>query len=374
MATAETAYEQTCTAVASYLDTDSGDCVPCWSVGYFTDSTNGDECTSCPVATSCAVGSDAIEDCECVVGYTAVSNGVECTACSEATYKHTTGTAACTACPSGTSSVAGSDEETDCKCMAGFEAGADGVVCTACAAGTYKETVGTGTCAACPLRTTSVAGSGDLIDCKCVVGYTATTDGEECTACSAGSYKLTTGTGSCVGVCPTGTSSEPGSDELTDCKCNTGYTAGSDGIACSPCGAGNYKDVAGAVGCQPCPLKTSSASGSSSLSNCVCIVGYTALSNGTDCTICEAGTYKNVTGAVECATCPSGTSSTAGTTMVTGCACLGGYVGSAGAACTMCPEDTYCVGGVLTNCPPNGYAEAGSDELVDCVCGTGYFR
>ncbi|KAJ1467884.1 hypothetical protein T484DRAFT_1644994 [Baffinella frigidus] len=258
--------------------------------------------------------------------------------------------------------------------MAGFTAVSNGIECTACATGAYKPTTGAVACTTCPDGTSSVAGSDELADCKCVVGYTATTDGEVCIACSAGSYKSTTGTGSCVGVCPTGTSSEPGSDELTDCKCNTGYTAGSDGIACSPCGVGTYKDVAGAVGCQACPTNTSSASGSSSQSNCVCIIGYTAPSNGTDCTICEAGTYKNVTGAVECATCPGGTSSVAGTTLVAGCTCLEGYVGSAGAVCTMCPVDTYCVGGVLTDCPPNGYAEAGSDELVDCVCGTRYFR
>ncbi|KAJ1471146.1 hypothetical protein T484DRAFT_1640410 [Baffinella frigidus] len=196
--------------------------------------------------------------------------------------------------------------------------------------------------------------NGDCLPCE-VVGYFI--DGDECTPCIAGWYKPNTGPGSCT-TCPTGTSSEPGSDEETDCKCKTGHRAESDGVACSPCGAGTYKDVVGAFACKGCPLKTSSVSGS----------------NGEQCTACEVGTYKSVTGSGECSTCPDGTSSIAGTTVVTGCTCLGGYVGSAGTVCTICPENTYCVGGVLTDCPSNGVSEPGSDKLADCVCREGYFR
>ena len=59
-----------------------------------------------------------------------------------------------------------------------------------------------------------------MTDCSCVVGYTAGADGVQCTACVAGTYKEDTGAGACS-PCPGGGSSPDGSDALGDCTCTS---------------------------------------------------------------------------------------------------------------------------------------------------------
>jgi hypothetical protein len=93
---------------------------------------------------------------------------------------------------------------TDCTCLAGYSAEADGVACAACGAGTYKEAAGAGSCTACPAHTSSTAGSTALVDCTCEAGYSAEADGVACAACGAGTYKSATGAGSCT-PCEAGT-------------------------------------------------------------------------------------------------------------------------------------------------------------------------
>ena len=66
----------------------------------------------------------------------------------------------------------------DCKCLAGFTGTSDGAACTACEAGGYKATAGTGSCAVCPSHSNSSAGSNEVTDCNCVAGYTVDTGGE----------------------------------------------------------------------------------------------------------------------------------------------------------------------------------------------------
>eukprot|EP00961_Rhodomonas_salina_P074619 1001901-Rhodomonas_salina.1 len=61
---------------------------------------------------------------------------------------------ACSACPAG-----------KFKGVNGSEA------CTACAAGTYAGSSGASACDTCPNGTTSLAGSGDALECICLVGY-----------------------------------------------------------------------------------------------------------------------------------------------------------------------------------------------------------
>jgi hypothetical protein len=66
-------------------------------------------------------------------------------------------------------------------CLWGYT-GPDGGACNACEAGTYKATAGSGSCAACPLHSSSAAGSDELTDCACDAGYTGP-DGGTCAAC-----------------------------------------------------------------------------------------------------------------------------------------------------------------------------------------------
>jgi hypothetical protein len=87
-------------------------------------------------------------------------------------------------------------------------------------------------------------------------------------------------------VCPSHTSSAEGSDEVTDCVCVAGYTAASDGVACSPCEAGMFKRVVGTAACETCPVNSGSSSGSAL---CYCLTGFPGIDGGpcdacSDCT------------------------------------------------------------------------------------------
>ncbi len=78
--------------------------------------------------------------------------------------------------------------------------------CTPCPAGTYKDTFGTGQCLACPENTTSREGSGNLTDCQCVLGHEAPANGLVCSRCPKDTYKDALGNGSCT-ACPAMSSS-----------------------------------------------------------------------------------------------------------------------------------------------------------------------
>jgi len=78
-----------------------------------------------------------------------------------------------------------------------------------------------------------------------------------CDDCEAGTYSSSPGSATCAS-CPThSTTAEEGSDELTDCKCNAGFS-GPDGGACVADGTGSSGDgtcvpfhVSGATVCVP---------------------------------------------------------------------------------------------------------------------------
>ncbi|KAJ1467771.1 hypothetical protein T484DRAFT_1575116, partial [Baffinella frigidus] len=115
----------------------------------------------------------------------------------------------------------------------------------------------------------------------CTAGTYSFSWDEHCRTCPEGTWSLAgagaAGIGFACDWCPAETSSPPGSNELTDCTCLAGYTAASDGVECGACDAGTYKTATGAGDCSACLAGTSSsASGSTEL---------------TDCTDCLAGTY-----------------------------------------------------------------------------------
>jgi hypothetical protein len=90
----------------------------------------------------------------------------------------------CNACPPGTYKVL--DENTPC---------------INCVAGKYREqpaATAESQCQACPANTFSFSPSTIAKNCSCNAGYFAATDGVECTACEAGSYKVNTGVGTCT--------------------------------------------------------------------------------------------------------------------------------------------------------------------------------
>jgi len=96
----------------------------------------------------------------------------------------------------------------------------------------------------------------------------------------------------------------------TRCLCNIGYT-GPDSCNCTACEAGKYKNVSGSTLCSSCARNSSSPVASIDRSSCVCNAGYenkmgTSCSGQHEelnCTACTRGKYK-AAGTGVCASCP----------------------------------------------------------------------
>jgi hypothetical protein len=184
-------------------------------------------------------------------------------------------------------------------------------------------------CTQCPIGTESLSTSDNVDDCTCKQGYTSRTF-NGCTKCADGMYKTTGGNHPCTG-CPANTISDAGSTQLSQCKCTVGFTHIEDGLACAECEEGTFKNITGAVECTICPYHRSSAVASVSESDCKCVAGYYGGS---------------------CIDCPTGTVSTFDAATIHDCLCMAGWF-RANEICVPCPIGSYKLGigdGVCTNC------------------------
>jgi hypothetical protein len=361
-----------------------------------------DTCSSCPEHTF-SVGGTNISGCKCNLGYTGPHGGA-CTACMEGKFKEVNGSSLCQSCRSFSVSHAASKRAIDCVCNVGYS----GVAlenCTACASGKYKAVNGSAscslcmpgkystetgqievaTCQHCPNGTTSYAGSGNITNCSCTYGYTAAraTFGTQCMACAAGKFKDSIGSGECslcpggtysaetgqasnatCTLCPTGGYSSPGVITIMDCMCNLGYT-GPNGTNCSACVPGKFKNTSGTMACTlcsrgkystgvaeiaentcgNCTANSISGLGSSLSTHCVCNVGYSGPHGGV-CNACSAGTFKDFNGSAACLLCGRGKYSLEAAR-------------TSESSCIMCPDD-------------NSFSMLGSDNVTRCLCNMGY--
>jgi hypothetical protein len=206
-------------------------------------------CADCPQGKTSAAGSDLQNDCtlECAPGWTGAPGA--CTQCSIGTYKATTGSAACVACPA--NSHNSETGQSSCPCNAGFT-GPNGD-CSSCVAGKFKATSGSAACE------------------NCEAGKYAAAASAVCTNCEAGTYKVSAGVGDCL-MCPSQSSSIPGShfcpcnagsvstSAAKSCVCDAGFTLDSASSAeiCIPCPTGRCKPSPGDHSCDTsfCPLET----------------------------------------------------------------------------------------------------------------------
>jgi hypothetical protein len=368
-----------CTCVRGYdgLPGGGGPCTAC-DTGKFKPHFDDGPCLPCPSGSTSMSNSDEQTDCECMAGHTATENGVACSQCNAGEFKITGGIGNCSICPTGTDSAPGSNDVTNCTCLIGFTGTVIGQECTLCDTDSYKDVPGVGNCSNCPYGKTSQAGSDELTDCMCAPGYFFA-NGEICTMCDAGTYKNVTGAGECL-ACPLNTNSMPGSTHLTDCVCLAGYRAISDGLECTGCTVGTFKPDPGLGDCTKCPYGTSSMEEANVHQNdCKCLAGYNASYDGETCTACFAGTYKNTTGTGPCLKCPEGTgTASTGSKLLNNCTCLVGHNGTfAGAACTACEAGKYKkdVGfGECVSCKVGTYNSiAGAEECLQCPMGTSSF-
>ena len=282
----------------------------------------------------------------------------------------------CTLCPTWSSSPQTSDNITDCTCNPGYT-GPDGGPCTACVAGKYKPASGSepctlcdagksstsvsatssGTCNTCPGRTydsddrtqclacpsdsNSPSLSDEITDCRCNVGYTGP-DGGPCAACIAGKYKTQTGSATCT-------------------LCNAGQYSNQVGASssgtCVNCPTGTYSNAVRAWPCSSCASDSNSPSASDDFSDCLCNVGYTGPDGG-PCTACVPGKYKTVTGAAACQDCPVGYYHSSAARWFSCLACSPGkYANETGSS-------------TCRDCPANSASSSSGSDW--CLCNRGY--
>ena len=157
-------------------------------------------------------------------------------------------------------------------------------ICEDCPSGTYKATTGTGSCTACPTDKTSSTGSSASSDCACHAGYTPDAVTAQCTACPAGTYKEAPPSNNPCSVCPKGVgqTSPAASVSPSQCVCQSGY----GGAACSVCDAGKYKPMLGDQECYPCVSGRTSPAGSADQNACACKSGYNSITGIPTCLKC----------------------------------------------------------------------------------------
>jgi len=322
-----------------------------------------------------------------VMGYLLPPSEV-CAACIAGKYKTTNGTATCTDCAAGTAS--------------GTLAAVSVSVCATCAKNTYAG-AGAPACTACPANSsTNSTGSKTLSLCNCNPGFTPAPSGIGCNACPPGTYKASDKNTPCIDCaagkyrvfqaataesdciqCPANTFSLIRSMQLTNCRCNAGYSGTANGVACVACIAGKYKTATG-IGnctncglneysttvaqvestCSSCPSFSQAPAGSDETSDCRCNVGYTG-ANGAVCLACDQGTYKPTVGPDACTLCGNNTyssdvaassisvclacqansTSRMGSTRHSDCHCLKGFLtknlGAPNATCEICSAGSF---------------------------------
>jgi len=158
----------------------------------------------------------------------------------------------CVACPANSHSEEGSGHITKCVCNIGW-LGYDGGPCEQCPLGKYTVFISNweAECSNCPAGQYSpVLGIGITSCQNCMKGTYSTADAAICTSC------------------PTNSDSFETSTVQSACICNAGST-GSDGETCSECARGKFKLYNGSAACEECPPETFQArSGATHCTQC----------------------------------------------------------------------------------------------------------
>ena len=432
-------------------------------------------CYPCPADSSCKHGCTLQEHCQCNTG-TTWNDGGPCINCEGGKYKDTAGNIPCidcaigkytgmsfhncTDCPIHTTTIQKAGDSIEgCVCNIGYTTMPEPQIptynCRACAAGKYKNTPGSSQCINCSIETISVAGCG-----VCDAGWTlpGPTYGEHTKAdcvCDAGFF----GEGEILSWT---------SDRPRDFPAGPFYFAfnslcfieriGAPSInACedycannTQCVAFSYWDNPKAVG-GICTLGNANIFDSvwtphdsgwtwTWYQNEICMLQISEASNffkiqtPSNCTACEAGKYKDVSGSTPlctecpanqysmnstekrntCEECPTNSISVPGSSARTDCQCERGFTGPNGGFCSPCDAATYkdvvgdsnctkcatgkystttasvsdtcmgCAAGLYLmstgkkysceRCPDNSISPGNSSARTDCLCNSGYTR
>ena len=170
----------------------------------------------------------------------------------------------------------------------------------------------------------------------CVAGqYNPSANQAACLPCAAGKFSPVAGQSICAFICAVGQYSAPGS---LLCWLPGSYTAPgtTDTTQCPPNTFSSERGATNASTCAPCPTGYASPAGATSCYSTA--AGCSPGSYAPLCLPCAAGTYSSTTAAANCTPCAAGTYSAEGATL-----------------CSLCPQGSFCPGGVETPCPLGTY-------------------
>ena len=363
----------------------------------------------CPTNTFSAALSSWPTNCTCIPGFTGPS-GSACVPCTAGSYKPTNGSAACTVCPannycpqasssptacpiSNSSSPSGSISASQCLCNPGYY----GVQCLTCpiahycpgaTAGNpsypcpnrgYTLAQGSSAPSQCICPTNSALNSSGI--CECFAGYTHIIDssspsGWRCGVCPVGAYCI--GDGNAY-ACPANSTSPAQSVNYLACVCASPQfmlvsppVNTHPSMRCEKCAANQY--YISNTKCGTCPTNSTSPAGTPSVSGCSCDQGTFQVSNqqspsGIQCSACPLGMFcqGGATPPTQCPSIPKQASYLNSSTCEW--VCNNGYVGP---NCDLCAAGSWCASGVSKQCPENSTSPTGAYSLYQCICKPGF--
>jgi len=321
-------------------------------------------CTTCPGGAVSAAGSATCL--QCPLGKATFSM-INCSNCGTGTYADTLGSITCKACPAGTANnqIAAENINQCIPCNPGYYSLLGATICSACPLGTYNDN--DNNCLAC------ISGSynnlSGQISCTLCPAGTANSninsiDPSACIKCLPGSFS-STGSSTCT-LCPVGTTANTSGTTICTPNPPGTYTNLSGSINTIPCPPGYYSETSGTVNCSACqPGFYSNQIGSYSATNCLlCSPGsYTATTGSFICTSTKRGYYQDMPGQTTYLPCPSGTANNnIGSTAIYACvACLPGKYQ---------PE----TGSSICLSSPPGYFQNNSGQSFSQACPLGTYN
>lgn len=426
-----------CVCQAGYYALSNHTCTRCPDTKFCP----GDETIqSCPKFQETTIQlASSLSQCFCIQGYQ--NNSGTCQKCPRNSYKIQTGPSACTSCGTNEVLLQTGSVANTCICDLGNFRNTDNA-CQACASGKFKQlhgdfacsgcpegsyTTNTTSCVSCPVNSLSVENSSGVSSCLCKPAYEGANG--ICTACAAGKFKNNTSLESCqvcssntyspitsseCTECPEFSISPSESDTVSDCECNGGYEFQASNTTCNVCIPGKFKagvgnsascqecetkqytpDSSAHVSCQDCPANTYADTGSVNVSSCVCEAGYEHFSSSTGCVLCADGYAKASIDNTDCLPCSVNTSrmyseSTPSADVCVPCADHASAVGGSAQClcdsgftavdasvphiqCAACHAGSfkYAIGnGDCQACLPGTFSGTGALNCSDCAAGT----